>query len=152
MFAGEGPYDAILCNAALCRYPDARDRDRLDNVFPHATFLDVAERLDAALKPGGLLMMYNANYALTETDLAYTPIPTPPTLNFTTFDNFVSCFGPDGRKRLRIDIQGPASFLDLADSEWERPDAAQQPLAEGLFLKAGGPARSARGRRWRAPT
>jgi SAM-dependent methyltransferase len=56
-------YDAIFCLSVLCRWPDRYDS------FSFADFEAALQQIDALLKPGGVLVLYNAQYDLAETKM-----------------------------------------------------------------------------------
>lgn len=132
-----GPYDAVLCNAVLCRYPTARDVTDLSASFPFSEFEDIAGRLDAQLKPGGSLMIYNANYSPTDCAFAdkYDAVALPPSMSYFPLDNFVSNFARDGQKIISIDASGPSYFVDVEDAFFEQRQFVAQRLNEGYFVK-----------------
>lgn len=68
--AGHGPYDVIFAMSVLCRWPESRRMDDIAEFFPFARFVDQVATLDAVLKPGGLLVIYNANYEFLHTPVA----------------------------------------------------------------------------------
>jgi SAM-dependent methyltransferase len=62
-----GPYDIIFAMSVLCRNPPPRDH-RWDE-FPFAAFEETVASLIAPLKAGGVLVLANANYILTQSRL-----------------------------------------------------------------------------------
>jgi SAM-dependent methyltransferase len=65
-----GPYDIIFAMSVLCRWPTTRRMDNIAELFPFARFVDQVATLDAVLRPGGLLVIYNANYEFLHTPVA----------------------------------------------------------------------------------
>ena len=60
--AEHGPFDVVFCMSSLCLFPEA-DRPSGDNgTFPFSAFDDLLSEIDANLRPGGLLVVYNASY------------------------------------------------------------------------------------------
>lgn len=68
--SGHGPYDVIFAMSVLCRWPTTRRMDNIADLFPFDRFVDQAATLDAVLRPGGLLVIYNANYEFLHTPIA----------------------------------------------------------------------------------
>jgi SAM-dependent methyltransferase len=60
--AGQGPYEAIFAMSVLCRWPTSKDMDNIAALFPFDQFCAQVATLDAVLQPGGVLVIYNANY------------------------------------------------------------------------------------------
>ena len=56
-------FDIIFAMSVLCRWPESATVDDLSQMFPFAAFERQVALLDAALKPGGLLVIYNASYS-----------------------------------------------------------------------------------------
>ena len=54
-------YDAVFCMSVLCRFPDDSD------TFTFKDFQDAATGVDNFVKPGGLLIIYNAQYDFRQT-------------------------------------------------------------------------------------
>jgi 2-polyprenyl-3-methyl-5-hydroxy-6-metoxy-1,4-benzoquinol methylase len=73
-----GPYDAIFCLSVLrhARLDVERPQSCAD-ILPFERYLAIVERFDAALKPGGLLILWGANFLFTDTPIAarYRHIP-----------------------------------------------------------------------------
>jgi SAM-dependent methyltransferase len=62
-----GPCDLVFAMSVLCRNPPPRDHHWQE--FPFAHFEEAVAGLAASLKPGGLLVLANANYTLTQSHL-----------------------------------------------------------------------------------
>jgi hypothetical protein len=67
--ARHGPYDAIFAMSVLCRWPTLELSEDASELFPFAQYLQMAAMLDAQLRPGGLLVIYNSHYNFADTDL-----------------------------------------------------------------------------------
>lgn len=136
--AKHAPYDAIFCNAVLCKYPLSKTTDDLSKDYPIEEFSEVLSKLDALLKPGGFLMAYNTNYSISDTAIAvrYTSLPLPPSMSYFGLDNFVCHFAPGGRKIIHIDANGPSFFVDVADDYQQDRRFVATRLNEGLFIKS----------------
>lgn len=136
--AAHAPYDAILCNAVLCRYPNSKTATDLNGLFPFEEFANMASQLDAHLKPGGILTVYNANYSVTDCEFAsdYVPVPLPPSMSYFPFDNFVSQFSKDGRKIIHVEANGPSYFVDVPEDLRDKTRFVAERLNEGLFIKS----------------
>jgi hypothetical protein len=89
-----GPYDIIMANAVLGRYPDSGELDDLAPVFPFQQFEDMLGRLVGSLAPNGVLMVQNANYSVEDTDLGLSPVATPT----APFNSFIPKFDRSGRR------------------------------------------------------
>jgi SAM-dependent methyltransferase len=77
--ASNGPYDAIFAMSVLCRYPATLGRRSCSRIYPFKRFEAAATTLDRVLRPGGLLVIYNANFRFTDTSAArrYESLPVP---------------------------------------------------------------------------
>jgi hypothetical protein len=93
--SSHGPYDVIFAMSVLCRWPESRRMDDIAEFFPFARFVDQIAMLDAVLTPGGLLVIYNANYEFLDTPVStgYDVIVSP---RIRTSGQ-VKKFRPDGR-------------------------------------------------------
>jgi chemotaxis methyl-accepting protein methylase len=86
-------YDAIFCMSVLCRFQSPASE------FPFHAFLEALQVLATLLKPGGLLVLYNAQYDLRQS---------PEMLKYFTAQHslvlggsgFVTKFSPDGLRKL----------------------------------------------------
>ncbi|MEQ1587068.1 MAG: class I SAM-dependent methyltransferase [Cyclobacteriaceae bacterium] len=65
----EGPYRIIFCLSVLCRWEDTKDLDNCEKIYPFSKFQDTVNMLSEKLLPGGLLVIYNSNFAFEDTDL-----------------------------------------------------------------------------------
>jgi SAM-dependent methyltransferase len=63
------PYHAIFAMSVLCRWPDLAKIADASSVFPYSRFVEIVTLLDQNLAPGGILVIYNANYDFKDTDL-----------------------------------------------------------------------------------
>jgi len=59
-FLQAGGYDAVLAMSVLCRQQTKNDH------LPYANYVDTVSLLDSLVKPGGYLVIYNADYPFTE--------------------------------------------------------------------------------------
>jgi SAM-dependent methyltransferase len=90
------PYDAIFAMSVLCRWPATQTRVDCSRIYPFRRFDSAVSLLDSVLRPGGLLVIYNANFRVTDASVAskYTPVVVP-----ALFDSgFVHLFSVDNRK------------------------------------------------------
>jgi SAM-dependent methyltransferase len=78
-------YDGVFCMSVLCRFPDG--------AFSFAEFEAAAETVCRFVAPGGLLVLYNAQYDLRETRVAFEAVPGPPLGG----SGFVPKFRPNGK-------------------------------------------------------
>ncbi len=62
MLAQHGPFDIVFCMSSLCLFPEADRAAGEDGTFPFAAFDELLCGIDANLRPGGLLVVYNASY------------------------------------------------------------------------------------------
>jgi 2-polyprenyl-3-methyl-5-hydroxy-6-metoxy-1,4-benzoquinol methylase len=67
--AAHGPYDVIFAMSVLCRWPTLEHSEDASELFPYAQYLEMVAMLDAQLRPGGLLAIYNAHYSFADTEL-----------------------------------------------------------------------------------
>lgn len=63
------PYDAIFCMSVLCRWPDSKDISDIGHLYPFERYEGALEFLDAQLRVGGLLSIYNANFTFCDSPL-----------------------------------------------------------------------------------
>lgn len=90
----QGPFDAVLAMSVLCRYPASSRVENLGRLLPAARVAEQVTGLLELLAPGGLLVAYNASYAIG--DLAL-PAPPAPVIWPTLADSgFVDRFRADG--------------------------------------------------------
>lgn len=54
--------DLIFAMSVLCRWPVTKRMDAIGQLYPFSAFEQHVTYLDTLLKPGGLLVIYNANY------------------------------------------------------------------------------------------
>lgn len=74
--ARHGPYDVIFAMSVLCVWPETA---LVEDISPYMTFEDFEKHLknlDAHLRPGGHLVIYNASFCFTDSRVAekYEPI------------------------------------------------------------------------------
>ena len=62
--------DVICAMTVLCRYPETAQLDNAQGVYAWEDFAVTLQLLDQALKPGGLLCLFNTNYALEDSALS----------------------------------------------------------------------------------
>jgi hypothetical protein len=149
--AAQGPYTAICCNAVLCKYPAARDLDDLSGTFAFSEFEDTLGHLDAHLRPGGMMMIYNTNYSPRDSSIfdTYVPHYLPPSPSYFLMDNFVCQFDRAGHKLVHATVTGPVFALELSGRLGDTVTQADRTalirrLNEGLFVKAPSPAQATR--------
>ncbi|WP_157966212.1 class I SAM-dependent methyltransferase [Oceanibium sediminis] len=77
--AAHGTFDLITAFSVLCRYPLTKGQVNISAAFPFSLFQELVATLDRHLSPGGVLMLYNAQYFFQDTDVAarYIPVLTP---------------------------------------------------------------------------
>lgn len=64
-------YDAIFCLSVLRHARlDAEQPGNCEAIMPFARYADFVERFDRALKPGGMLFLWGANFRFSDTDVA----------------------------------------------------------------------------------
>ena len=62
-----GPFDAIFAMSVFCRQPDTDSLANCSELYPFERFEEACSSLDALLRPGGYLVLYNTNYRFTDT-------------------------------------------------------------------------------------
>ena len=87
-------YDVVFAMSVLCRWPATKDVGTSDTIYPFRTFDRAVERLGQVVNPGGLLVIYNANYRFTDTDTSagFTALQVPGVSD----SGFVAKFSTDG--------------------------------------------------------
>jgi SAM-dependent methyltransferase len=55
-------FDIIFAMSVLCRWPETRDMVDIATLLPFANFERQTDYLDSLLKPGGIMVIYNASY------------------------------------------------------------------------------------------
>jgi hypothetical protein len=65
--ANPGRFDCVFAMSVLCRWPPPQD---VLVEFPYATFVAALRQIDAAIKPGGYLVIYNTAYRFEDTTIA----------------------------------------------------------------------------------
>lgn len=56
-------FDIVFAMSVLCRWPITRRMDDIAELYPFAAFEEHVAHLDTLLKPGGVMVIYNANYS-----------------------------------------------------------------------------------------
>jgi SAM-dependent methyltransferase len=57
-----GPYDVIFAMSVFCRWPESGSMNSILTLFPFEHFEERLHVLDKSLRPGGCLVLVNANY------------------------------------------------------------------------------------------
>ncbi|EGF93758.1 hypothetical protein ABI_22000 [Asticcacaulis biprosthecium C19] len=65
-----GPYDAITAMSVFCLWPATSGLENITEVYPFSTFESGLLGLFQHLKPGGVLLLQNAQYMVEDTTLA----------------------------------------------------------------------------------
>jgi chemotaxis methyl-accepting protein methylase len=106
------PFDAIFCMSVLCVWPKTMNMDDISSVFSFDRFSKLLEDIDQCLEVGGLLVIYNANYCFSETDVynKYRVIP----LEGCVQSGFVSKFDKANRRRADFDTYNEIIFEKIA--------------------------------------
>jgi SAM-dependent methyltransferase len=88
------PYDVVFAMSVLCRWPATKDVGASGTIYSFRTFDRAVRRLGQLVNPGGLLVMYNANYRFTDTDTSsgFAALEVPG----VSESGFVTKFSPDG--------------------------------------------------------
>lgn len=74
-----GDYDIIFSMSVLCRWPETEKMLNCSGIYEYEQFKTQIEILDGLLKINGLLVVYNANFRFTDTEVAkrYEPVKIP---------------------------------------------------------------------------
>jgi len=125
-----GPFDIIMAMSVLCQYPASAKAQRLDRLFPFHIFQSLAENLNASLKPGGLLCVFNSNYPFSSLKCSAEHRPVRSELIHS--NGFVDKFASDGRRLTE-------SFRDKALFSHRPVDDAisDDDLRDCIFEKSG---------------
>jgi SAM-dependent methyltransferase len=88
------PYSVIFAMSVLCRWPATRTMRNIADLFPFAGFEEHVRALAAVLVPGGLLVLFNANYEFLDSAVSteFDVVLSPRIRN----SGFVKKFRPDG--------------------------------------------------------
>ena len=89
-----GPYDLIFALSVLCRWPKAKGASDLSEIYPFSDFEKTITQLDSVLKPGGVLVIFNANYRFSDTSTSQSYLPVEG--DFAIPQPFVEIFSPEG--------------------------------------------------------
>lgn len=68
--AALAPFDAVFALSVLCRHKETRTRQDCSRVYPFERFDSAVRRLAGWLAPGGLLVIYNANFRFRDSSVA----------------------------------------------------------------------------------
>ncbi|WP_162148525.1 trans-aconitate 2-methyltransferase [Asticcacaulis sp. AC402] len=100
--AASGPYDIIFAMNVLCLHPLPPGTETLASAYPFALFESAIQLLDAQLKPGGVLGIYNSHYFLDDAEVFahYAPIADDHLNN-----GWLPKYRPDGELATRIVFQ-----------------------------------------------
>lgn len=88
------PFSVIFAMSVLCHWPKTRKMTDISRLFPFEVFEGHVTLLDQLLAPGGVLVIYNANYSFlhTKTSQSYDLVLYP----HIRTNGFVRQFRPDG--------------------------------------------------------
>jgi 2-polyprenyl-3-methyl-5-hydroxy-6-metoxy-1,4-benzoquinol methylase len=72
-------YDIVFAMSVLCQWPGTKDIENCSKIYSFNIFEDKVTLLDTMIKPGGILVIYNANFRFTDTLISkkYTAIHIP---------------------------------------------------------------------------
>lgn len=89
-------YDAVFAMSVLCRWPQTKLIDSSADLYPFSKFDETVRRLDALVRPNGLLVICNANFRFTDTVTSerYEALRVPDLTNC----GFVHLFSKENRK------------------------------------------------------
>ena len=88
------PFDLIFAMSVLCRHKETKAAQNCSAIYPFRNFESTCQDLADRLRPGGLLVIYNANYRFTDTAAArnFTALEIPAVVDA----GFVARFDPSG--------------------------------------------------------
>ncbi|UVO48991.1 class I SAM-dependent methyltransferase [Sphingomonas sp. SUN019] len=117
-------FDVIFAMSVLCRWPETRNMTDIAQLFPFANFEKQTAYLDSLLKPGGIMVIYNASYGFlhSRTSRHYDLIAHP---RITTA-GFVKRFRKDG---------GEDPSVAPTDCVYRKQQANERIGARGLVIR-----------------
>jgi hypothetical protein len=65
-----GNYDIIFAMSVLCRWPETENISGCSGIYEYEQFSSQIEILDGLLKNNGILVVYNANFRFTDTEVS----------------------------------------------------------------------------------
>ena len=71
----EGEMDIVFAMSVLCRWPDLLRQDNITDIFPYSIFDDAIADIDRHVRPGGLMVLYNTNYAFDNFKQSHNYVP-----------------------------------------------------------------------------
>lgn len=139
-----GPFDVIVALSVLCVY--GRDEKSIAKAFPFRVFEDTVGFLHSCLSETGLLAIYNASYAVSDTSVAnqLTPILHPAIIE----NSFVTRYDTASRMVARRDenvtgsyeiVGRPAGLVDHAFTDVFFRKAAAEGAERLVYLQEPGP-------------
>jgi SAM-dependent methyltransferase len=122
----EGPFDVIFAMSVLCSWPQEPKHEDISGLYPFSRFCENVDTLDSVLKPGGLLVIFNANYEFLHTPraVAYDLIA----LRGVGKAGYIDRFRPDGKSA------GPSAIVNQANACVYRKRLPGDPPTRGLRI------------------
>jgi SAM-dependent methyltransferase len=98
LFAGAESFDLVFAMSVLCRHRDTQHATRSDDIYPFAQFEATAGALARRVRPGGMLVIFNANYRFEDTASAdgFEPVAVDCRTDDRLMNVRVRLFAPDG--------------------------------------------------------
>ena len=100
LLKSKGPFDIIFAMSVLCRWEDTKDLENCASVYPFSKFESTINDLYSILKHDGLLIVYNANFIIEETNVSKFLMPLD--LNDISESGFVHKFDKTNNRNLEI--------------------------------------------------
>lgn len=111
-FNSEQRFDVVLALSVLCRWPDARGRASITDLYSFGDFSGDAQSVADLVAVGGYLVVTNTNYFFEDTPVALESFA--PVLHYAGCEGFVERFDVDGHRYIN---NRPGSCIFLKTGE-----------------------------------
>ena len=106
-----GPFDAVFAMSVLCVWPKSKNADDISGLFSFETFSALLEELDACVRMGGVMVVFNANYRFDDATVSRKYRQISPA---TGSSGFVHKFDRQGRRCPDFDAYSGVIFQKIA--------------------------------------